>query len=37
LYIEKFWWTAIWAAILLSIVSWLLSLIVRDVSGTRRH
>ena len=36
LYIEHFWWTAIWAAILLSIVSWLLSLIVRDVSGTRR-
>src|ERR1700739_3847775 len=37
LYIEKFWWTAIWAAILLSIVSWLLSLIVRDVSGSRRY
>ena len=36
LYIEHFWWTAIWAAILLSIVSWLLSVIVRDVSGTRR-
>src|SRR6202008_3744499 len=35
LYIEDFWWTAIWAAIVLSIVSWLLSLIagrsVRDV------
>jgi putative membrane protein len=28
LYIEDFWWTAIWAAIVLSIVSWLLSLIV---------
>ena len=27
LYIEDFWWTAIWAAIVLSIVSWLLSLI----------
>ncbi len=26
LYIEDFWWTAIWAAIVLSIVSWLLSL-----------
>ena len=36
LYIDHFWWTAIWAAILLSIVSWLLSLIVRDVSGSRR-
>ena len=30
LYIENFWWTAIWAAIVLSIVSWLLSLLVRD-------
>ena len=30
LYIEDFWWTAIWAAIVLSIVSWLLSLITRD-------
>jgi putative membrane protein len=27
LYIADFWWTAIWAAIVLSIVSWLLSLI----------
>ena len=27
LYIDDFWWTAIWAAIVLSIVSWLLSLI----------
>jgi putative membrane protein len=26
--IDHFWWTAIWAAILLSIVSWLLSLVV---------
>src|SRR5271156_217316 len=33
LYIERFWGTAIWAAILLSIVSWVLSLIVR---GPRR-
>jgi putative membrane protein len=33
LYIDDFWWTAIWAAIVLSIVSWALSLIVRD---TRR-
>jgi putative membrane protein len=29
LQIDHFWWTAIWAAIVLSIVSWLLSLIVR--------
>jgi putative membrane protein len=28
LFIDKFWWTAIWAAIVLSIVSWLLSLVV---------
>jgi putative membrane protein len=30
LQIDHFWWTAIWAAIVLSIVSWLLSLVVRD-------
>jgi putative membrane protein len=30
LYIDDFWWTAIWAAIVLSIVSWLLSLVVPD-------
>ena len=29
LYIDDFWWTAIWAAIVLSVVSWALSLIVR--------
>ena len=29
LFIDDFWWTAIWAAIVLSIVSWLLSLVVR--------
>ena len=28
LYIDSFWWTAIWAAIVLSIVSWVLSLVV---------
>jgi putative membrane protein len=28
LFIDKFWWTAIWAAIVLSVVSWLLSLII---------
>ena len=31
LQIDRFWWDAIWAAILLSIVSWILSLAVRDV------
>ena len=36
LQIDHFWWTAIWAAILLSIVSWVLSLVVRDVGGRRR-
>jgi putative membrane protein len=35
LYIEDFWWTAIWAAIVLSIVSWVLSLLVRDVTRAR--
>ncbi|HTM85570.1 MAG TPA: phage holin family protein [Mycobacterium sp.] len=29
--IDHFWWTAIWAAIVLSVVSWVLSLVVRDV------
>ena len=27
--IDRFWWTAIWAAVVLSIVSWALSLVVR--------
>jgi putative membrane protein len=31
LQIDHFWWTAIWAAILLSIVSWILSLLTRRV------
>ncbi|MGU3500628.1 phage holin family protein [Mycobacterium sp. C31M] len=31
LQIDDFWWTAIWAAIVLSIVSWLLSLVTGDV------
>jgi putative membrane protein len=35
LFIDDFWWTAIWAAILLSIVSWLLSLVVRDATRDR--
>jgi putative membrane protein len=29
--IDHFWWTAIWAAIVLSIVSWVLSLVTRDL------
>jgi putative membrane protein len=36
LYIDHFWWTAIWAAILLSIVSWLLGLATRDVTSARQ-
>ena len=28
--IDHFWWDAIWAAIVLSLVSWFLSLVVRD-------
>jgi putative membrane protein len=35
LYIDDFWWTAIWAAIVLSIVSWALSLLVRDATRAR--
>jgi putative membrane protein len=35
LQIDHFWWTAIWAAIVLSIVSWLLSLVIRR-TGARR-
>jgi putative membrane protein len=36
LQINHFWWTAIWAAIVLSIVSWVLSLVVRDVGRRTR-
>lgn len=36
LHIDHFWWTAIWAAIVLSIVSWLLSFAVRDVGRVAR-
>jgi len=35
--IDHFWWTAIWAAIALSIVSWVLSLVVRDARRTARR
>jgi putative membrane protein len=31
LQIDHFWWTAIWAAIVLSIISWMLSLASRDL------
>jgi putative membrane protein len=30
LYIDDFWFTAIWASIVLSVVSWLLSLVIPD-------
>jgi putative membrane protein len=36
LQIDHFWWTAIWAAIVLSLVSWVLSLAIRDVSRRTR-
>jgi putative membrane protein len=36
LYIDDFWWTAIWAAIVLSVVSWVLSLIVGDTKRLTR-
>lgn len=36
LQIDHFWWTAIWAAIVLSIVSWVLSLVVRDAKRITR-
>jgi len=37
LQIDHFWWTAIWAAILLSIVSWVLSLLSRDMRRATRR
>jgi putative membrane protein len=37
LQIDHFWWTAIWAAIVLSIVSWLLSLLSRDYQRVSRR
>ncbi len=30
--VDHFWWTAIWGAIVLSIVSWTLSLVIRDTT-----
>ncbi len=35
LYIRDFWWTAIWAAIVLSIVGWLLSMVVGNTQRSR--
>jgi putative membrane protein len=35
LQLDDFWWTAIWAGIALSIVSWLLSLAVGDIRRAR--
>lgn len=37
LQIDHFWWTAIGAAIVLSVVSWLLSLLTRDVRRVGRR
>jgi putative membrane protein len=34
LQIDQFWWTAIWAAIVLSIVGWLFSLPFKDAART---
>ncbi len=37
LFIDDFWWTAIWAAIVLSVVSWLLSLVVGSAGKNVRR
>jgi putative membrane protein len=36
LHVSDFWWSAIWAAIMLSIVSWLLSLLLPDEKRSAR-
>jgi putative membrane protein len=36
LQVDHFWWSAIWGAIVLSIVSWLLSLAIRDTRRVTR-
>jgi putative membrane protein len=36
LHIDKFWWTAIWAAVVLSIVGWLFGLTARNAERTLR-
>src|ERR1700749_625580 len=35
--IDHFWWTAIWAAVVLSIVGWMLSLVVRTERPLPAH
>ena len=35
LHVNDFWWSAIWAAIMLTIVSWLLSLVLPDGDRVR--
>jgi putative membrane protein len=37
LQLDDFWWTAIWAAIVLSVVSWVLSLAVGDAARLARR
>lgn len=37
LFIDKFWWTAIWGAIVLSLVGWALGILIRDTVGRARH
>jgi putative membrane protein len=37
LQLDDFWWTAIWAAIVLSVVSWVLSLAVGDAKRLARR
>jgi len=34
--VDHFWWDAIWAAIVLSLVSWVLSLVLRDARRITR-
>ena len=34
--INRFWWDAVWAAVLLSVVSWFLSLVLRDARRVTR-
>ena len=36
LVVDDFWWDAIWAAIVLSLVSWVLELVLRDTPLDRR-
>ncbi|CAJ1494506.1 phage holin family protein [[Mycobacterium] kokjensenii] len=36
LHIDQFWWTAVWGAIVLSLVGWVLSLVLRDAGRIAR-